>query len=123
MRPLSRHLFYRPLPLQSLPEDPREALRLLLMHWRVVAAVALAQVIGAALSWAVVKPYGDEFFDLWIGGAVAGALGALVGAAWHVYNPERRVRTHTLLLVALIGLAATLPLFGWLLIPRMLAFP
>lgn len=81
----------------------------------------MAGAFGALVSLAFVRPYDHWYFDLWIGGSVAGLVGFVIGVAWHLADAERRAQTHRPLLLLLGTSAPLVPLFGSMMIPSILS--
>ena len=82
--------------------------------WRIVIAILVAQVIGAAIGVAreIVGP--SLFFNLWYGGAYATPVGFVIGVIWHAVSGERPFTRHILAIGLLGAMSVALPLFGWI---------
>ncbi|QDU48443.1 hypothetical protein [Gimesia panareensis] len=86
--------------------------------WRIIAAVALCQLVGGAVCLAF-SPHHFWFMNFWLGGAVGTLPGFVLGVVWQVKSaPSSREWIAVACFLGLLAVALTGAAFGFVL-PRM----
>lgn len=79
--------------------------------WRIVVAMVLVQVPGAAIAWRW-SPIGDTFLDLWYGAAFALPLGFVFGLLWQKRIAPESLWRHRWIVLGYGLFAVLLPIAG-----------
>ena len=79
--------------------------------WRVLAAMVLVQLPGAAIGWRW-APVGDKFLDLWYGAAFTLPFGFIFGLLWQKRAAPDAFARHRWVIVGYGLFSVVLPVCG-----------